>query len=291
MRSFRSKGGWIALNEVIALAICMGLLAGLVPVVVAHLKGGAAAEKRANDQVTLVKVQALLGRMFEGIDSYRFVVPPRIHRGPIFLADGVTPAPMPASTTMLPRDDSDAATFLELLPSLARPVSACVANNPRVKFRVCAATRRSWPETVQSVIGVGLAGMVEFTREVRGPANGGALCLDLGLERASSMIVPPAPIELCDVQLLIPVAQIGTVYVSRDSELRILQHAGDRLIENQPIALGLKRLSFALSVDPLGRYSINSSVTLASGSTSQLKFYNVLSRTPAINAILNRAYD
>ena len=122
--------------------------------------------------------------------------------------------------------------------------SVISSDGSTVRFAGCALTPAWAPKlsTLKSVLAFGAEVQAELViREVTKTTTG---CLEFSAEVHQGMMLSAAQAkDLPFIRMVIPLAEVVTLYLSAEYELRRLSHRGSHTSENQPVVMGIQMLT------------------------------------------------
>jgi len=187
------------------------------------------------------------------------------------------------SGTSQPRSESDIMSAIEVDPRYrARIVSSSFTSADTVRIEACELASRFTTGRFRSYLTLGSQGVCQFTGEVQ---STGAGCVTID-GRALSGLIRNTPCPRASLLELLPVEREFSVFVDRTGELRLVSHVGMRIIENQPIARGLRSTTISTISNPLGAIFYDLVVTPTSSRPSRFLLESHLARRPLWNEIL-----
>lgn len=187
------------------------------------------------------------------------------------------------SGTSQPRAESDIASAIEIDPRYrARIVSSSFTNADTVRIEACELASRFTTGRFRSYLTLGNQGVCQFTGEPQFTRTG---CVTIDA-RALSGLIRDTPCPRGSLLELLPVEREFSVFVDRTGELRLVSHVGMRIIENQPIARGLRSTTLSVIGDPSGAVFYNLIVTPTSSRPSRFLLESPLARRSLWNEIL-----
>lgn len=187
------------------------------------------------------------------------------------------------SGTSQPRAESDIISALEVDPRYrARIVSSSFTSPDTVRIEACELASRFTTSRFRSYLTLGTQGVCQFTGEVQ---STGASCVTIDA-RAISGLIRNTPCPAASLLELLPIEREFSVFVDRAGELRLVSHVGMRIIENQPIARGLRSTAISTIFDLSGATFYDLSVTPTSSRSTRFLLETHIARRSLWNEIL-----
>ncbi len=187
------------------------------------------------------------------------------------------------SSASQPRPDSDIISAIEIDPRYrGRIVASSFSSADSAHLEMCELTSNFPTNRYRSYVTVGTQGLCQFTGEVRAMGPG---CITIEAHALSGLI-RNTPCPAASLLELLPVEREFSVFVDRTGELRLVSHVGMRILENQPMARGLRSLTITSLSDSTGAMFYNLTVTPTSSRPSKFLLESPLSKTPLWNEIL-----
>lgn len=187
------------------------------------------------------------------------------------------------SGTSQPRSESDIISAIEVDPRYrARIISSSFTNADVIKIEACELSSRFTTSRFRSYLALGTQGICQFTGEV---ISTGASCVIIDA-RTVSGLTRSTPCPSASLLELLPVERELSVFVDRAGELRLVSHVGMKIIENQPIARGLRSITISTISDPSGAEFYALRVTPTSSRSSHFLLEAHLARRSLWNEIL-----
>lgn len=229
-----------------SLAIVALLTAGIAQVTHRSSAILSATSDALNERLTMTKAGLVLSAALAALD--------RTHlSGVVSITDGSAPTTPsggshPAASltgNSRPRADSAIISVVEVEPRYRGRIVRSSFAGTSVTLEVCGATAQPSPTMFRSHIGVGIQGPCQLTGQV---TQGSAGCFTLTGQPLSGVISAYcSPNSLLEY---LPVLREFSIYIDRTGELRLISHVGSRILENQPIARGLRSLKIVpIAVD------------------------------------------
>jgi hypothetical protein len=136
-----------------------------------------------------------------------------------------------------PRADSTILSVIEVEPRHRGRIIRSSFSTDAVSVEVCGAVEIPGPNTFRSHLVIGLSQICQLTGTLQRTGNN---CFSLSGSFVSGIVS-----NNCSRQSLleyVPILREQSLYIDRTGEFRLLSHVGSRIIENQPIARGLRSL-------------------------------------------------
>jgi prepilin-type N-terminal cleavage/methylation domain-containing protein len=194
--------------------------------------------------------------------------------GLVYVTDGSAPltrfgAPHPlsgVSTTSRPRPDSAIVTSVEIDPRYRGRVTQSAFSGSSVDLEVCHASDIPSSSQFRSYLAFGLQGVCQFTGTPTRSVNG---CFSFS-GTGTKGIFTDGYCQPASLLEFAPVAREFSLFIDRTGELRLVSHVGMRILENQPIARGLR--SMAVSEERTSGGALLFRLSVIPGSSSPLSF-------------------
>jgi hypothetical protein len=164
----------------------------------------------------------------------------------------------------------------------ARVISSSFTSADTVRIEVCELASRFTTSRFRSYLTLGTQGACQFTGEAQ---STGAGCVTIDA-RALSGLIRNTPCPAASLLELLPIEREFSVFVDRAGELRLVSHVGMRIIENQPIARGLRSTIISAISNPLGAVFYDLIVTPTSSRPTRFLLETPLARRSLWNEIL-----
>lgn len=140
-----------------------------------------------------------------------------------------------------PRTQSAILSVVEVEPRYRGRIVRSSFSGTSISLEICGAPEQPSSTMFRSHIAVGLSGPCQITGQVERSSAG---CFTLSGQAVAGLISPHcAPHSLLEYM---PVLRELSIFIDRTGELRLISHVGSRILENQPIARGLRSLDIAL---------------------------------------------
>lgn len=187
------------------------------------------------------------------------------------------------SGTSQPRPESDIISAIEVDPRYrARVTSSSFSGTDMVRIEACELASRFATARFRSYLTLGTQGLCQFTGEARASGIG---CVTIDA-RALSGLIRNTPCPRASLLELLPIEREFSVFVDRTGELRLVSHVGTRIIENQPIARGLRSTIISTFSDSTGAVFHELLVTPTSSRSTRFLLESHLAHRPLFNEIL-----
>ena len=236
------QAGFSLIEVLISLLLGATISVGAVSLIQTLSLAYAQATRESERSATLLRTHLHLADTVSSLDSSPFPVGIRIHkRAQIKSVDGEANAVLRGDSLHRPLAGSDAVTSAVLVPSQA--VSARGASLQGNSLRVTICPRWLALHSEKGYRGfLALTSTGHFEVVPNKPVKSLTQCSEARFSSTASLITHTARApDLGEVRTLVPIQSIQTLYLDRGFNLRLLSHVGNRNIENQPIATGLKR--------------------------------------------------
>jgi prepilin-type N-terminal cleavage/methylation domain-containing protein len=187
------------------------------------------------------------------------------------------------SGTSQPRAESDILSAVEVDPRYrARIISSSFSGADTATIEACELGSRFTTNRFRSYLTLGTQGLCQFTGEVQAT---GTNCVTIDARGVSGLVrnTPCPPASLLE---LLPIEREFSVFVDRTGELRLVSHVGTRIIENQPIARGLRSTTISTFSDSTGAVFYDLLVTPTSSRSTRFLLETHLARRPLFNEML-----
>jgi hypothetical protein len=187
------------------------------------------------------------------------------------------------SGTSQPRSESDIISAIEVDPRYrARIISSSFSGTDTARIEACELASRFTTSRFRSYLTLGTQGLCQFTGEVQATGTG---CVTIDA-RALSGLIRSTPCPRASLLELLPVEREFSVFVDRTGELRLVSHVGMRIIENQPIARGLRSTTLSTFSDSTGAVFYDLLVTPTSSRSTRFLLEAHLARRGLFNEML-----
>jgi prepilin-type N-terminal cleavage/methylation domain-containing protein len=187
------------------------------------------------------------------------------------------------SGTSMPRSESDIISAIEVDPRYrARVASSSFSGTDGARIEACELASRFTTSRFRSYLALGPQGLCQFTGDAQATGTG---CVTLDA-RALSGLIRNTPCPRASLLELLPVEREFSVFVDRAGQLRLVSHVGMRIIENQPMARGLRSTTLSTFSDPTGAVFYDLLVTPTSSRSTRFILEAHLARRELFNEML-----
>lgn len=188
-------------------------------------------KNEANHISKSVYIEESLREIIDDIDTTSLPIQPRIHsRGSITYTDG---SPVSISSRLKPHDESNALSSISLNPKSSLWIHSLKRENLSFSAEACFRFVGTAPlGDIRSYLGLSVDGSVLLRGESKRLRSG---CREITFRSTRSVVIEDVDINLKSVRVLIPVIREYTFYVDNSRTLRYISHAGDEVLENQPL--------------------------------------------------------
>jgi hypothetical protein len=181
----------------------------------------------------------ILTNALDAADTHRFEMGIKISKGGApSLFDGTPHSINRIRGTGAPRAGSDVLSVLVMASEHASRVTRSVAPGTQVGITACWSRERPEAADFRSYVATSPAGSFQFTGTVS-PA--GRDCYELHGSPLRGMFFGWSPSRAGYISV-VPVRSEYSIFVDRSSQLRLVSHVGNRIIESQPLIRGIERL-------------------------------------------------
>lgn len=136
-----------------------------------------------------------------------------------------------------PRADSTILSVVEVEPRFRGRIIRSSFTTNTISVEVCGAVEVPSPNTFRSHLVVGLSQLCQLTGT---PQRTSSNCFSLSGSFVSGVVSNQCPRQ--SLLEYVPISREQSLYIDRTGEFRLISHVGSRIIENQPIARGLRSL-------------------------------------------------
>lgn len=279
----RSTTGFTTLEMLLALVLVSPILILMIINFKTALKTQLRLSLEQNRELTYLKTINLLSHSIENLDTHRFKIPPRIHLDNfITFSDGSPNQVMSNSSNSAPALYSDALTSLEVAINKTLSIKAQLGAH---EFSACPRFLSQIELNNKSFLGVSHHGLSEFTfTNLR--RNGD--CYQLMLYPTKSMSIASQAINW-EPTFIIPIQHHYTLYVDKNSQLRLLSHLGVSNIENQPLLRGISRMQLKLRQhNSSDVFELAALIDFGTAHFREFNSFNHLARLELDNFLFNR---
>jgi prepilin-type N-terminal cleavage/methylation domain-containing protein len=187
------------------------------------------------------------------------------------------------SGTSQPRAESDIISAIEVDPRYrARITSSSFSGTDSTRIEACELASRFTTSRFRSYLTLGTQGLCQFTGEVQSTGTG---CVTIDA-RALSGLIRNTPCPRASLLELLPIEREFSVFVDRTGELRLISHVGMRILENQPMARGLRATTISAFSDSTGAVFYDLLVTPTSSRSTRFLLEAHLARRELFNEML-----
>jgi len=182
-----------------------------------------------------------------------------------------------------PRSESSIISSIEVDPSFQGRIVESRRSTSGISVKVCGALSVPVPERFRSHILIGLGGLCQVTGSPQVLAAG---CFEFQGTAIRGLLHNSQFCPNGSYHEFLPVSREISLFIDRSGEFRLASHVGMRLLENQPLARGLRQLKASLIIANKATHFINFS--LRGTTTRELKFLLPvpLQRAPRWNEII-----
>jgi prepilin-type N-terminal cleavage/methylation domain-containing protein len=152
------------------------------------------------------------------------------------------------SSTSRPRPGSAVISSVEIDPRYRGRVRESTLSGPSADLTVCDATSVPSSGQFRSYLVIGLQGLCQFTGVIT-PSGNGCFLFSGTVTKGLFTNGNCQPASLLE---FVPVVREFSIFIDRTGELRLASHVGMRILENQPIARGLRSLTLSEMLDQNG---------------------------------------
>ncbi|MBN8548264.1 MAG: hypothetical protein J0M12_02990 [Deltaproteobacteria bacterium] len=240
----KADAGFTLFELVAALAIAVPLLAALAVAVREETEAYRIARQRDALESGFFRVEKLLERVILDSESSSWAPLFRIHQnGKVRFADGSMNPVLQVATKRQPSRFSDAITSAALAVEHTLSIVSGELNGEVFSVRACPRyTFTAKAPTIRSFLGLTADAMFEVLPSQQ-KIQLGRECRNFRLRATTSMFTLKASSrDLEAMRFLVPIEELRTLYVDRNKEFRYLGHRGDKNIENQALAAGIKTI-------------------------------------------------
>lgn len=145
------------------------------------------------------------------------------------------------SSTSRPRAGSAVISSVEVEPRYRGRVRESTLSGASADLTVCDATSVPSSGQFRSYLAIGLQGLCQFTGVIT-PSGHGCFLFSGTVTKGLFTNGNCQPASLLE---FVPVVREFSIFIDRTGELRLASHVGMRILENQPIARGLRSLTLS----------------------------------------------
>ena len=237
--------GRILIEGVVSLGIASIILAALVTLFTTISQTAVRISKAHSSVVATTKVYAAVSTALRVRERNRLSFATQITRSPqLRLPHGVAHPLAVLKGNTGPRDNSDILSVVEVAHRCRGTVVQATTNNDSITMTVCGLACRPQPDEFKSFLLYGIDGarqivgevslVSQYCGEVRGTAIEGLV--------TEHRLFTSMPL------VFLPVEREYSLFVDRTDTFRIASHVGMRIVENQPVAQGIEKIS----ITPIG---------------------------------------
>lgn len=136
-----------------------------------------------------------------------------------------------------PRSESTILSVVEVEPRYRGRVVRTSFSGTTISLEICGGVEQPTSAIFRSHIAVGLHGPCQLTGQIERRSSH---CFTLSGQAVAGLISESCPAH--SLLEYLPVLRELSIYIDRTGELRLISHVGSRILENQPIARGLRSL-------------------------------------------------
>lgn len=270
----------VFLSGVITLA-CATLLSS-------SLKSFSEVRRFTSHSQAILRTRAIISASIRSRDTHPFFLPMRIQTGgSLNYTDGTPNNFRASSEATRPDIDSSSITSTILAPEAAHRTIHARSFGERLIIFGCPIGEYNFDRSnIQSFVGVHADGLVELRGNATAHA-GRPECSDFEIQATPSMIVENSLYgSVEDIQILIPIKNSYTIYLSQNGTLRYLGHEGDQNIENQPLVENI--LGLNLSHESIGGINlVQGTISLTTNREHSFSFAERRAKTSHFNFLMN----
>jgi prepilin-type N-terminal cleavage/methylation domain-containing protein len=234
--------GFSLLECLCSLAIVALLTASITQLVHRSSSILGATSDALDERLTMTKTGLVLSAALAALDRTHLA-------GVVSITNGSNPttphgSPHPASGlsgNTRPRTQSAIFSVIEVEPRYRGRVIRSSFSGNSISLETCGATEQPSSTMFRSHIAVGLSGACQLTGQIE---RRSATCFTLSGQATPGLISSHCPPH--SLLEYMPVLRELSIFIDRTGELRLISHVGSRILENQPIARGLRSLDIAL---------------------------------------------
>ena len=171
-------------------------------------------------------------------------------------------------STSRPRAGSAVITSVEIDPRYRGRVRESTLSGASANLTVCQAMGIPSSSQFRSYLAIGLQGLCQFTGVIT-PSGNGCFLFSGTVTKGLFTNGNCQPASLLEFA---PVVREFSIFIDRTGELRLASHVGMRILENQPIARGLRSLALAEMPEPNGALLFRLIVVPSTSSSRPLHF-------------------
>lgn len=249
-------------------ALCVASIAALILSSALRFAGGTFqhASKAIYDRNASAALRAALENGIRALDRSRLAFSVSVWPSPRLMAYG-SPHPLYSlSGVSAPRAESDIASFIDLSPLYAGTIIRSTVIGLNVTCYACGFAARPTSSQFRSYVALGVSGAVQLTGSARASGSG---CLEFAGQAVPGLVSDPATILPTSLLRLVPVEREYSLFVDASGQLRFASHTSSRILENQPLLSGLRRMRLTPLVTPWGTTGYRASIEGAYGLRSE----------------------
>lgn len=185
--------------------------------------------------------------------------------------------------TSRPRPESDIISVIEVEPRYRGRIRQSRFIGNTVEVEVCGSPVQPRANQFRSHLAVGTSGACQMTAALT-PGFGGCFTASGSVVRGMLHASPACP----HASLLeyLPIIREFSVYVDKTGELRLVSHVGMHIVENQPIARGLRSLGIQQYIAPSGATLFSTTISASRARQHTFTFPGALTQSTLWNEIL-----
>jgi prepilin-type N-terminal cleavage/methylation domain-containing protein len=160
--------------------------------------------------------------------------------------------------TSRPRPESDIISVIEIDPRYRGRIRQSSFDSESIEFSVCGSPLLPAPDQFKSHLAVGLSGVCQLTAS---PQPGSQGCFTVSGRVTQGLLHDSSGCPRAALLEYAPVVREFSLFVDRTGEFRLVSHTGMRILENQPIARGLRSLRVTPAYDLTGAQFFSLEIT------------------------------
>jgi hypothetical protein len=207
-----------------------------------------------------------------------------LSEGSTLLAPHGGPHPLNGITNASrPRPESSIISSIEVDPSYQGRITESRHSTGGISVKVCGASSVPATDRFRSYLLIGLGGACQVTGS---PQRLPAGCFELWGTVVRGLLHNSQSCPVGSYHEFLPVSREISLFIDRSGEFRLASHVGMRLLENQPLARGLRQLKAALFNAGQSAYFINFALRGSTGREIRFLLPLPIARAPRWNEVL-----
>lgn len=232
--------GFSLLEILITLSVVSVISLSLVKAFLSSAKTSITLSNFNNESYISLKTFQHFKKIARDIDSYYLDQMYKIHdKGAVLFADGSQNAIM-QSKDQTPELNSNAITVVRLKSNNLLGVKELIKNGTVYSLKACLTNENENLQIndIRNYLAISSDGIFETIGNL---STIGKTCASGEIQSTKSMLWRNS--DSITIAILIPIESLYTIYLNSRRELRLLGHAGEKNIENQPLLMGISTVN------------------------------------------------